>query len=747
MSKPRLSFLEEKHLEEKESLLPAGEKRKRKREVVAVVLTSVLFLILTYIQVNLFSISHRLPFIHGIFFFGLVNLNIVLILFLFFLVFRNIVKIFVERKGTLIGSSLRSKLIAAFTSFSFVPTILMFLVSVFYINSSFDKWFSVKMTGILKDSLEVTNSYYIMAKKKNYHFAHQIAESLNKNRSGIPQKLSFYVEQYSLDSIEYYPDLWKDRVYSINKNNQLDYVPEVSLEFLEKGITHKLEASTIHHFEDGNLVRVIVPVGNKKGALVVSSFIPMYLISKMDDIATAYDSFKDLDPLEYPIKSIYLILLVLMTLVIMLCATWFGFTLAKGLSVPLVSLSEASEQVAKGIFKPVEVLSGSTEINSLVDSFNKMMKNIETSEREVKDANQSLRETLDVLDKHNRYIEVILSNVSTGVVSVNSRGEITTLNREAEKLLKVRYEDVRLENLQDVLGANYDKLVAELLRDAKRYKAPSIKKEIQIDIEGEEARLQVTVTFLKDDDEQNDLGFVLVLDDLTVLANAQRAAAWREVAKRIAHEIKNPLTPIKLAAQRLQRKFGDDLEDPAFKECVDTIVSQTDGLKHLVNEFSNFARLPQVKLTENNLNQILREVVVLYSSGHKNITFEYTPDEEIPVFRFDSEQIKRVFVNLIDNAVAAVETMDSPSLSIRSKFDKAIDTVRIDIEDNGPGIDAKNIQKVFEPYYSTKAQGTGLGLAIVKKIIEDHHGYIRAYRLSPQGTKFVIELPLNKLRA
>lgn len=730
----------------KDSLIPAGERKKRKREVFAVVLFASLFLLFTYLQFNLFSISHKLPFIHSIFFFGLVNLNIVLILFLFFLVFRNIVKIFVERKGKLIGSSLRSKLIAAFTSFSFIPTILMFLVSVFYINSSFDKWFSVKMTGILKDSLEVTNSYYIMAKKKNYHFAHQVAEELTKSLRNKKSRLAFFVDHYSLDAVEYYPDLWKDREFAISKNSQLSHVPEISLEFLEKGITHKLEASTIHHFGEGNLVRVIVPMENGKGAVVVSSFIPMFLISKMDDIATAYDSFKDLDSLEYPVKSIYMILLVLMTLVIMLCATWFGFTLAKGLSVPLVSLSEASEKVAKGVFQPVEVLSGSTEINSLVSSFNKMMRDIEMSEKEVREANQTLRDTLDVLDKHNRYIEVILSNVSTGVISINNRGEITTLNREAEKLLRVDYEQVRLEKLADVLGNNYNKLVAELLDDAKKYKAPSIKKDIQIEIGGEERSLQVTITFLRDDSKE-DLGFVLVLDDLTVIANAQRTAAWREVAKRIAHEIKNPLTPIKLAAQRLQRKFGDDLEDPAFKECVDTIVSQTDGLKHLVNEFSNFARLPQVKLAEGNLNQILREVVVLYSSGHKSVEFDYQPDEDIPAFRFDSEQIKRVVVNLIDNAVAAVEEVSSPSLSIRSKFDKAIDAVRIDIEDNGPGIEAKNLQQVFEPYYSTKSQGTGLGLAIVKKIIEDHHGYIRAYRLTPQGTKFVIELPLNKLKA
>lgn len=727
-------------------LIPPGERKKRKREVAAVVFGIVLLILFTYLQLTLSSISHKLPAIHSIFFIGLVNLNIVLILFLFFLVFRNLVKTFVERKGKLIGSSLRSKLIAAFTSFSLIPTLLMFLVSVVYINSSFDKWFSVKMTGILKDSLDITNSYYVTAKKKNYHFAHQIVDELVRSKRKIPTKLDYFVEHFGLDAVEYYPDLFEDRVVKLSKDTSLKALPEVALEFLEKGITHNLEASTVHLFGEGNLVRVIVPLPNKKGAVVVSSFIPLYLKNKISDIATAYESFRDIDSLEYPIKSIYLIVLTLMSLVIMLCATWFGFTLAKGLSVPLVKLSEASSRVAKGVYSPVEVLSGSTEINLLVDSFNRMMREVEVSETEVKEANQSLRDTLDVLDKHNQYIEVILSNVSTGVISVNNQGEVTTLNREAEKLLQLDYKEVRLEKLSNVLGDNYTTLVSDLLDDANKYRAPSIKKDLQIEMNGEELSLQVTITFLRGDGNE-DLGFVLVLDDLTVLANAQRTAAWREVARRIAHEIKNPLTPIKLAAQRLQRKFGDDIEDPAFKDCVDTIVSQTDGLKHLVNEFSNFARLPQIRPKVDDINRVLREVVVLYESAHKNVTVNYAPSDEIPELMFDAEQLKRVFVNLIDNAIAAMENTSDATLRVASKFDKAIDSVRIDIEDNGPGITAKNIQQVFEPYYSTKSQGTGLGLAIVKKIIEDHHGYIRVYRLSPQGTKFVIELPLNKLKA
>ncbi|MFK8138952.1 MAG: ATP-binding protein [Bdellovibrionales bacterium] len=725
------------------SLIPPKEKRKRKREIGAITMVAVLFLIFTWAQFNLFSISHKLPFIHSIFFFGLVNLNIVLVLFLFFLVFRNIVKIFVERKGKLIGSSLKSKLIAAFTSFSFVPTILMFLISVFYINSSFDKWFSVKMAGILKDSLEVTNSYYLRSKKKNYHFAYLVANDLKGSPKNIKRDLQKYSEQYSLDAVEYYPDLFEEPIVAVNSEAGLRTVPSASLEFLEKGITKSLEASTIHHFGEGNLVRVIVPV-DKGGALVVSSFVPMYLITKMDDIATAYSSFKDLDSLEYPVKSIYMIILILMTLVIMLCATWFGFHLAKGLSIPLVKLGEASEQVSRGQYNTVEILSGSTEINSLVNSFNHMVTDLETSEREVKEANQSLQDTLEVLDEHSRYIEVVLSNVSAGVISVDKDMQITTMNREAESILGTTASEKIGMELSEAFETNLYESIAGLIDDAKKYRTQSIKKDIELDLNHRELKLQTTITFLKDDSDE-DLGTVIVLDDITVLAGAQRAAAWREVARRIAHEIKNPLTPIKLAAQRLQRKFGKDIDDPAFKMCVDTIVDQTDGLKKLVNEFSNFARLPQIKLQQADMNKTIEELISFYETGHHNISFKAHLDESLPEFKFDSEQFKRILVNLLDNSVAAVGEVSHPSIEIYTKYDAAMELAKIELEDSGEGISSKDLDKIFEPYYSTKESGTGLGLAIVKKIVEDHQGFIRAFRLSPQGTKFSIELPISKL--
>lgn len=722
---------------------PQAEARKRKREALTVVFFGLLFLILTWVEFHLTSISQKLQFEQSIFFFGLVNFNIVLLLFLLFLIFRNVVKIFVERQGKVIGSSLKGKLVAAFVAFSFVPTILMSLISVFYINSSFDKWFSVKMGNVLKDALEVNQTYYIQSKRKNYHFADLIAKELaHTPPSKLEPRLKQLTREYSVDSVEYYPDLFSERVLIVAEDSKLPEVPRVSLEFLQKGIQKKGESSNIHQFGEGNLIRVIVPVpGQGNGAVVVSSFIPLSLISTVDDIAEAYNDFRDVNPLEYPLKSIYLIILVMMTLVILFGATWFGFHLARQLSTPLVLLGKAARRVSRGHYNPVVVSSGSQEINQLVQSFNQMTENLAKSEREVNQANKSLKLTLDRLDEHNRYIEVVLSNVTTGVLSIDQRGIITTINRHACKLLKVNQDDYLGRNLKEVLPVDQMSTIENFLQTMKRYKAHSLQKEVRLNVRGEPLTFQMTLTILKDENK-HELGMVLVFDDMTMIINAQRAAAWREVARRIAHEIKNPLTPIKLSAQRLEKKFGDTVQDPAFSECTTTIIKQVDALRDLVNEFSNFARLPQAKPTPSDINKVIEGALVLYKTGHKDIEFVLRLDPRVPTFSFDPEQIGRVVGNLLENAVAAVEKISAPKVEIVTEYDNVLGIVRFEVSDNGVGIPEEHRERVFEPYFSTKEHGTGLGLAIVKRILDDHSGFVRVLANAPQGTKFVVELPV-----
>lgn len=714
------------------------EQRKRKREVFFVFLLSFIFIFLTWFEIRLFSTSQQLPFVHSIFFFGLVNFNIIVLLLLLFLIFRNVVKVFVERQSRIFGSSLKAKLVAAFVAFSFIPTVLMFVISVFYINSSFDRWFSVKMVGVLKSSLEVQNAYYFNAKKRNYHFAHQVALEIRKIKGGpsLQRKIKMMRDQYALDAVEFYPSIFGERTSSIANEDAIFNVPPVSLEFLQKGIKAQVEASTIHQFGDGNLVRVIVPViegQESAGAVVVSSFVPLSLVSRMNDVSSAYEEFRDINPLEYPLKSIYLSVLFLMTLVILLAATWFGFHLARQLAVPLVQLGRATRRVVQGDYTPLEIKTGSEEISSLITSFNQMTLDLATS-------NNHLRETLS-------YMEVVLRNVSAGVISVDKMNRITTINRLAADLLKIDPAKYVGRSVRDLLTLEYFRIFAELLRSMQENRVESLQKEITINVQEKEIPLLMTLSILKDEQGQ-DVGKVLVFDDLTLIVNAQRAAAWTEVARRIAHEIKNPLTPIRLSAERILRKFGGQIQDPAFRESTEMIVKQVNHLKNLVNEFSQFSRLPQTRPVRGAIRKTIEEVLMIFRHSHVHARFEYTPGAEVPDFKFDPDQMRRVFVNLVDNSLAACQSSSptiEPYIQFKTIYNPQVKVLKIQLTDNGPGIPQQDLPKVFEPYFSTKESGTGLGLAIVKKIIEDHNGQIRAYTNEPRGTKMIIELPVAEV--
>lgn len=721
------------------------ELKKRRREMITVIALGLLFLSLTWVEFYLFEKSQSLPFVHSIFFFGLVNFNIIVFLFLVFLIFRNFVKNFSEQEDNFIGRSLKSKLIAAFVGFSFVPTALMFLVSVFYINNSFDKWFSEKTSGVLKNAIEVTDEYYLSTKKENYHFAEQIVNNLQTVKS--TKQLKKMLQQarliFRLDSVEYYSSI-NSRETSVSDKRGASFFPQASESFVNKALSQKINASMIESLGDGNLLRVIVPVPDHykfSGAIIVSTFIPLSLTTRMDEIAMAYEDFRDKDPLSYPLKSIYLIVLVLMTLVILLGATWFGFYWARQLSIPLEELGKATRRIAKGDYDQVQLTTGSPEINQLIDNFNLMTKNLEVSEHEINEANKYLRSTLSQLDEHSKYMEVVLKNVNTGVVSIDADGLVTVINRYASELLNVGAEVYEGKSYEELLGSEYFVVFVDFLTEMKQKQMSSIEREVQLSINGRSQLFHITINTLLDD-AGREVGYLFVFDDLTMVLSAQRAAAWTEVARRIAHEIKNPLTPISLAAQRLQRKFGEEIKDEAFSNCTKMIIQQVDGLKTLVNEFSQFARLPKSSPSLNSLNDVISDALLLFESTTSSVRIGFEPDKALPNFLFDKEQLKRVITNLVDNSVAGLEKVENGCIEISTHYYEKDQLVQVVVKDNGVGIPDEMRARIFEPYVTSKRNGTGLGLAIVKRMVQDHNGYIRAYPGDPVGTKIQIEMPV-----
>lgn len=722
------------------------ESLKRRKEVISIFAISILLAILVGIEVYVFRSGQTLPSPYIIYFIGLVNVNLILVLLLLFLIFRNIVKVFIERRGKIFGSSLKSKLIIAFATFSVIPTSLVLILSVFYLNSSFDRWFSQRMIGILKNASEVIDSFITQEKRKGYDYATMVADAVAKTQS--PQKLDDMLKKlqkdYKLDVVEYYPDLLSERYIAQDTRAVRQVVPRPNFDFLQKGFLHESQASIVQVFSDAHLLRMMVPTEN--GVVVVSKVLNLAPGAKFDDIVGAYQEFQANTLIENPLKSMYFIMQIVMSLVILFAAIWFGFHLAKQLSVPLVQLGRATKRVAGGDYSSLEIESGSEEISNLIGNFNQMISNLSSSELE-------LQQTIKNLNQYTSYVEIVLGNVSAGVLSVDMSGVVTTMNRRAGELLIVDPSKAVGKPIKQLLDEQTYKIFSQFVKAMQENNLTSLQKEIRIEvdkqtengIEKEPIPLSVHVSILRNE-FQHQIGRIMVFDDMTPIVNAQRAAAWSEVARRIAHEIKNPLTPIKLAAERIAKKYGGQIQEQAFKDSIQMIVSQVDDMRNLVNEFSQFARMPELKLIQAQLNDVLGSMFEVYSQNHTKVKFNLELDANLPEFKFDPAQLKRVFVNLLDNAVHATEDETAqiahPEVTIKTEYQTQHRIARIYIIDNGLGIPARDRVRVFEPYFSTKEKGTGLGLPIVKSIIEDHGGVIRALGNEPQGTKIYIELPL-----
>ena len=741
----------ERNEERVDERVDGREKRKRKREIVAIFGLIALFLLLTFLEFRLTKVSSTLPFVNSIFFFGLLNVNIILLIAVVWLVTRNVGKVFIERRSNVLGSRLKTKLVVAFLGFSITPTLVLFFISALYINSSFDKWFSLKIQNTLEASLEITRTYYRNTDQTALHFAEHIAASITSKvdepgeaPKALPDFLSAQRDLLALDAVEFYSDSLDERLIARKpQGGGPDFYPRLAFDLLDRAFAGE-KVSVIQHIGSGDLIRVLVPVrprgaANQKvlGVVAVNSYIPVSLVNKVDEIASVFEDYKDVNPLKYPMKTAYLVILVMITLVIIFVAIWIGLYMARELTVPVERLVAGAREVGAGNLDISVKSSGHDEITVLVDSFNKMT-------RDLRDSRANLIRTGEDLDRRKRELEAVLGNIGTGVLALDHTGVLTTLNPAAARLLGMDRARCEGANAQEVLVGDASPLLPAVTRALDGVPSEVPQWNVR---EGEAHRvLSAMVTPLRQSDRS--WGAVAVIDDISHLVKDQREMAWREVARRIAHEIKNPLTPIKLSAQRIQRRFGDygGRDGAILKECTDTIVRHTDELKEMVNEFSNFARFPEITLAPNDLNAAMSEVLKLYEQAHATVMFDLRAESGLPTFEFDRDQIKRVIINLLDNAVAALSsgTSGPPKVSIATHYNQELQMAVVEIQDNGPGMPESVLARVFEPYFSTKATGTGLGLAIAKRIVNDHDGFIRVQSEPGQGTRFLIELPTTR---
>jgi two-component system nitrogen regulation sensor histidine kinase NtrY len=427
-------------------------------------------------------------------------------------------------------------------------------------------------------------------------------------------------------------------------------------------------------------------------------------------------------------------------LLVIFCAIWFGFQLAKSITVPIMKFAEGTRRVTEGDLNYKIDFQTDDEIGTLIKSFNSMTTQLAAGREQIALSREMLRQQNAELEKSRQYMEIVLKNISAGVISVDSDGIITTINKAAESMLAIQSRHITGRSFRQVLAGEYLHMAEKLFEQSTTSGRQSTQIPVSAAISGIPKHFSLHYSVLKDDTGKN-IGAVLVFDDVTELEKAQRMAAWREVARRIAHEVKNPLTPIKLSAQRLKRRYGKDINDDVFNSCADTIVKHVDLIRNLVNQFSAFAKFPDVNFTQARIENIILETIDLYRDGLENVTFLTRFDDNLPSLKLDHQHMKQAFINLIDNAVSAMNKQGTIVIDV--SFDPILKIVRIEIADNGKGISDMEKTKMFEPYFSTKKSGMGLGLAIVNSIISDHNGVIRVQDNQPSGAKFIIELPVG----
>lgn len=724
-------------------------KAKKKRLIRFVIVACLcLFFVFRFLEGRVYQLEAvPFPVSGNVLVFILININVILLLLMVFLTMRNLVELVFDRKRRIIGTSLRTKLVISFVSLSLIPTTLLFFVSLQFVSTSMDYWFNSNVDRSLDTSLELAQEVYQdevdQLKKDGVLLASAITQEMgDKDFIDHIPALRAHLKTFMLSGLTIYSSD-RHRVLDLMDDHTIGSLPILSGDFLRRGLGGEIGISDSLPVPGGEVVRALTrfPLSGENYLLVTSRLISAERLTKLSIISKGIQGYRQLRLLKTPLKTSLLVVLLIVTLLIIFSAIWFGFYVSSGLTRPIAQLSEGLRRVADGELDFVLEKTSADEMGMLVDSFNRMTRDLLSSTRQVSEANLALRQVNDETEKRRRYTEIILQNVTAGVISLDGQGRVLTINKFAEDLLKIKGKDIINKNYKSILRMNHLSILEHFFDELTESGRNSIQRSIKVTVNNETLSLRVNFTKLEDE-EKNPIGIVIVFDNLTEIEKIQRMAAWREVARRIAHEVKNPLTPIQLSAQRLRKRYLEKLaaEGDVFDQCTSTIIKQVDELKHLVSEFSSFARMPVVKKSINHLGVMVSEVLILFQEAHKEITFTVI-DQGVPAFCFDPEQMKRVLVNLLDNAVAVVPAHGGAiDVEITARLEDRL--VTIEVKDNGPGIKDVDKSRVFEPYYSTKQSGTGLGLAIVNTIIADHGGYIRVKDNQPLGAVFFIELPL-----
>ncbi|HXF38313.1 MAG TPA: ATP-binding protein [Blastocatellia bacterium] len=745
------------------------ERGRRRLTTVIILSIVVLLLMLSLIAQGGFNLK---PFVtpdtatETLLLYALSTLNFLAFVTLLFVLLRNVLKLVRERRAARLGSKFKTRLVSYAIGLSLLPVLLLFFFAFGLLNRSIDRWFGEPAREIVDDARAIEESYFKKEQADLANIARAVARSV-----AIAERNDFDSNEFKsrLEQEMAGHDLALARLVlsSEHRTFQRGEKPvepdiEETLDSAEEQM--RAGADSFSGRDEGDspsaifvIAAVRVPSSNGPRALVVAREFPPELTQRAATITEQHENFHSLLGKIKRIKAIYILLLAAVTLLLIFSASWLALYVARGITIPIQALAEATDRIAKGDFdQPVEIVA-EDELAVLVKSFNQMAAMLAENRERLERAADDLSRINLTLDNRRRYIETVLESLSTGVISTDENAGIATINRSALWILGLKDKpEIGTPINQAVDGPRGEDLAA-LCRRARRSETAHAELEFKR-ADGSSLSTATTAIALRTSDGAIE-GLVIVIEDLTDLIQAERSAAWSEVALRMAHEIKNPLTPIQLSAERIIRNYERSAvnAEPRFEEIVregtTTIVREVAALQRMVEEFSRFARLPEARPVEAQLNDVIRDAVSLYTERLDGIHVDCRLSDDLPAMLIDTEQIKRVLVNLIDNAIEAlgVDGRDNGSNGNESSVERLIaiesanvtgnETVRLTISDTGHGISPRDRDKLFLPKFSTRSRGTGLGLAIVSHIIADHKGRVWVEDNEPRGAKFIIELP------
>lgn len=704
------------------------------------VLTVTVFLLITAVAIVL-QIRYRGfegPLSDNLLILILVNANFLLLAAVLFMIGRSLWKLSEERRGKVLGAKFRTKLVAAFVGLTFIPTVLLFIIGSGMYTRGMERLFSLRIENALKDSVSLSQAYYDRLREQSLGFAREFARQAVAVRlldrgdpKEIRETLSAKASEYGIGAVELIGPDRRVVSHAVTAQFPARSFQATAADLAGRALASDEVAVIIDLGKRGQIVRAVVPLpapaGERApGAVAVSYFVPENLASKGEAIRSGYQEYRSSFKSKDLLKLSYRLGFLAVMLTLLLAAIWVALRVAASITVPIGKLAEGTVEVARGnLDYRIEERAGD-EVGLLVESFNRMTEDLQRSSERL------------LQEMTNR--EIILSAIDAGVVSMDRIGRITTINPAASRLLDVEPDEVVGRRYDEAFGFIDLRPVRALFRKLEEGHGRT-EEELSLAVHGRTLSLRLRVSTLRDGTGTL-LGSVITFDDLTELLRAKKAETWQDVARQIAHEVKNPLTPIRLNAERLRKKYADraaDL-DRIFDESTETIIQQVDGLKALIDEFSKFARMPRPTLVPQRLEPVVDSVIQLYAAAHKDIAFRKDLPGDLPELLLDQEQMQRVFINLFKNAIEVMEGGGTITVVAQAR-DGA---VRVEVADDGPGVPDEDVPRLFLPYFSRKKKGGGLGLAIVERIVVEHNGSIHAEQNQPHGARFVMVLPVRK---